>query len=201
MDRETVGTGLLLVGVVLLATTLSVSAVLAPDISSQPATDGSQQTPNGSQPTASDSQQATNGSQPATGADQVRATLVGSQGGGVGWHKYGSVYRLRGHDTVWTEDSVDSYFDVTQLDNGTVIAGFMRSGYENCGPYDSPCTRTGFRVIAPGSPPEIVSELSFPVRTTGNSEAHDVELLPGGEVLLADMEHERIVTVADGEIT
>ncbi|MDS0301420.1 hypothetical protein NDI76_22075 [Halogeometricum sp. S1BR25-6] len=165
------GTGLITVGCVLLATTLLVSATLAPAI--------------------------------GAGSDGERTpeTLVGSQGGGPGWHKFGSVYHLNGTNVTWRESSADSYFDVTKTENGTVLAGFMDSGYQKCGPYDAPCTRTGFRVIDPSPEPRVVSEYSFPVRSSSNSEVHDVERLESGEYLLTDMEYERIFTVKDGEVT
>ncbi|MFB6307804.1 MAG: aryl-sulfate sulfotransferase [Haloarculaceae archaeon] len=140
----------------------------------------------------------------AVGGNETRSTLVGSQGWGTGWHEEGSVYLLEGRRTVWREGSADSYFDVTQLPNGTVMAGFMHSGYEQgCEPYDAPCTKTGFRVIDPDAEggPQVVSEYAFPVRSRTNSEVHDVERLASGEYLLTDMDTERIVTVADGEIT
>ncbi|QCJ46015.1 arylsulfotransferase family protein [Haloprofundus sp. MHR1] len=134
-------------------------------------------------------------------SNETMRTLVGSQGGGPGLHDYGSVYLLENDEVAWQLADADSYFDVTMLDNGSVMAGFMDSGYTDCGPYESPCTHTGFRVIEPGENPEVVSEFSFPVRTRANSEVHDVERLPSGEFLVSDMEHERIMTVRGGEIT
>ncbi|SDM53708.1 hypothetical protein SAMN04487949_1997 [Halogranum gelatinilyticum] len=128
-------------------------------------------------------------------------TLVGSQGGGAGLHEDGSVYLLNGTETVWKEGSAESYFDVTRLDNGSVMAGFMQSGYEQCGPYESPCVHTGYRIIEPEPEPRIVSEFSFPVRTRSNSEVHDVEKLPSGEFLMTDMDAERVFTVRNGEVT
>ncbi|WP_049985176.1 hypothetical protein [Halobellus rufus] len=137
--------------------------------------------------------------------DETRQTLVGSQGGGPGLHDHGSVYLLDGRETEWRTGGTDSYFDVTMLDNGSVMAGFMQGGYEACGPYESPCTHTGFRIIDPNddsdAAPEIEYEYSFPVRSQANSEVHDVELLDSGEFLVSDMEHERIFTVKDGEVT
>ena len=164
-------TGLILSGIVLLIFTYSVSAGLAPAIG---VTDT---------------------------MTKDRVTLVGSQGGGPGWHEYGSVYRLNGTETIWREASADSYFDVTKTPNGTILAGFMESGYSACGPYNSPCTRTGFRVINPQPTPRVISEYSFPVRTKKNSEVHDVEALSTGEYLLTDMEYERIFTVRNGTVT
>ena len=165
------GSYLILFGVVLFVLTLVSSAMLAPAIGT------------------------------ASETDKTSRTLVGSQGGGPGWHEYGSVYLLNGTNTTWRESSADSYFDVTQTENGTVLAAFMDSGYASCGPYESPCTRTGFRVIDPGKDPQVLSEYSFPVRTNKNSEVHDVERLESGEYLVTDMEYERIFTVKNGEVT
>lgn len=164
---------LIAAGVILFIGTVSVSAVLAPSIGM---TEGSAQ-------------------------PKQRLTLVGSQGGGPGWHAYGSVYLLNGTTVVWRESTADSYFDVTKTAHGTVLAGFMNGGYASCGPYAEPCPRTGFRVIDPQPTPRVVSAYSFPVRTKKNSETHDVERLPSGEFLLTDMEHERIFTVKNGTIT
>ncbi len=134
--------------------------------------------------------------------DGERRTLVGMQGGGPGWHEAGSVFLLEGTEEVWREGSADSYFDVTMRDDGTVLAGFMHGGYEDCGPYAAPCARTGFRVIDPSPSPTVTDEVSFPVRSRKNSEVHDVEALPNGEYLLSDMDAERIFTVnRDGEET
>ncbi|MFC6874840.1 hypothetical protein [Halobellus marinus] len=168
------GVALVVVGVVLFTASLVVGAALAPNVGA--ADDG-----------------------------ETRQTLVGSHGGGPGLHEKGSVYLLDGRETAWRAGDTDSYFDVTMLDNGSVMAGFMQGGYEDCGPYESPCTHTGFRIIDPNADsdadPEIEYEYSFPVRTEKNSEVHDVELLDSGEFLVTDMEHERIFTVEDGEIT
>lgn len=171
VSRDTAGTALAGGGVALFVVMLLVSAALAPSLGSAAGTDGS------------------------------RETLVGSQGGGPGLHDYGSVYLVNGSEMTWQLSDADSYFDVTQLDNGSVMAGFMDSGYTDCEPYDSPCVRTGFRIIDPGPNPEVLSEYSFPVRTRGNSEVHDVEKLPSGEYLMTDMDAERIFTVQDGEVT
>ncbi|SFS09772.1 Arylsulfotransferase (ASST) [Halomicrobium zhouii] len=172
MDLPERGTILVFFGVVLLISTLSVSATMAPsrDVDDKGA----------------------------------RTTLIGSQGGGPGWHGHGSVYRLDGDNVTWKEGSADSYFDVTKLPNGSIMAGFMHSGYEKgCSPYESPCTKTGFRIIDPDGQngPKVLSESSFPVRTQKNSEVHDVERLSTGEYLITDMDHERVYTQRDGEIT
>ena len=91
--------------------------------------------------------------------DSAATTLVGIQGGGLGYHEYGSVQLVdEDGDRVWQVANADSYFDVTALDNGTVMAGFMDSGYDDCGPYDSPCTHTGFRILDPNASDPVTFE-------------------------------------------
>ena len=165
---------LVLAGVLLFGLTVAGSALVAPDRSTAAVDDGSE-----------------------------RATLVGSQGGGPGWHEHGSAYLLNGTDIEWREDSADSYFDVQRLSDGRVLAGFMDGGYEECGPYESPCAHTGIRLIDPDADggAAVVEEYSFPVRSQSNSEIHDAEPLPGGGFAMTDMDHERIMIVEDGEVT
>ena len=133
-------------------------------------------------------------------SDDAGRTLLGVQGVGS-YHDGGSVRHLDGTGERWRESTAPVYFDVTQLDDGRVLAGYMAGGYESCGPYESPCHRTGYRIIDPDPSPEVVEEWSFPVRNRVASEVHDVEPLPDGGFVLADMEHERILIVEDGEVT
>jgi hypothetical protein len=173
MERERLGTILTAVGVVLLVGTLVVSAAVAPTI-------GASQ----------------------EGPDQ-RRTLVGVQSASGNWHKAGNVHLLAGTAEAWRADTAESYFDVTMLPNGNVLAGFMDGGQDDCGSYDPPCARTGFHVIDPdgaGGDPEVVDGYSFPVRSRTNSEVHDVEKLGDGEYLLTDMDAERIFVVERGEV-
>jgi hypothetical protein len=141
---------------------------------------------------------ATGASTPADG--DAPTTLLGVQGVGS-YHEGGSVRLLDGAEERWRTSTGGVYFDVTRLDDGSVLAGYMDDGYEDCGPYSSPCHRTGFRIVDPGPAPEVVSEWSFPVRNRVASEVHDVEPLPGGGFVVADMEHERVLVVEDGEVT
>jgi hypothetical protein len=136
-----------------------------------------------------------------TDDDGQRETLVGSQGGGPGWHEDGSVYLINGTTVQWRAQTADSYFDVERLDNGSLLVGFMSNGFEDCGEYESPCARTGFHVLQPGPDPEVVGQYSDPVRTQKNSEVHAAERLPSGAYLITDMEHERVYTVEDGSVT
>jgi hypothetical protein len=106
-------------------------------------------------------------------------------------------------DPVWRTggERVD-YFDVTKLDNGTVLAGFIIEGEQSCGEYEAPCSRTGYRLIEPQPEPQVINEWSFPVRTKLNSEVHDANILPSGEVLMTDMDRERVFTIApNGTVT
>ncbi|WP_433632497.1 hypothetical protein [Halomicrococcus sp. NG-SE-24] len=124
--------------------------------------------------------------------DPNTTTLVGVQGPGWG----GNVTSLDNNGTVqWSVGDAISYQDVSQLDNGTVLATFADK-YRRCGPYEPPCKRTGVRFIDPEAEDgdEITSEWSYPVRTRKDSEVHDAELLPSGELLVADMEYESIFT-------
>ncbi|WP_205427166.1 arylsulfotransferase family protein [Halorussus sp. MSC15.2] len=105
----------------------------------------------------------------------------------------GNVTALDGRgDVRWSIGDIISYQSVQQLDNGSVLASFAAGDYQNCGPYDSPCKRTGVRIIEPEPEPRVVWQWSYPVRTREDSEVHDAEMLPSGNVLVADMEFESI---------
>jgi hypothetical protein len=123
--------------------------------------------------------------------------FVGVQGVGS-YTSDGFAGRVAGGEDGWRESSADTYFDVTPLEDGTVLAAFTENDPADCGPYDD-CARTGYRVIDPAGP-RVLSEWSFPVRTHTNSEVHDVEPLPGGGYLVADMDRERVLVVEDGSV-
>ncbi len=116
--------------------------------------------------------------------------LVGVQGPGWG----GNVTALDNNGSVqWSIGDAISYQGVSYLDNGTVLATYADK-YRRCGPYTPPCKRTGVRFIDLQSKPTVSSEWSYPVRTRKDSEVHDAEMLPSGELLVADMEYESIYT-------
>jgi hypothetical protein len=173
MRSSVSATHLLLAGLALLVLTLGVSAALAPPIQQGTTTEH-------------------------VDDDETRKTLVGSHGGGPGYHEQGSVYLLNGTDIEWRETSADSNFEVQQLPNGSVMVGFADGGYEECGPYSSPCTHTGFRVVDPE--PTVVGEYGFPVRSIKNSESHAAKQLPDGGVAVTDMDQERLFVVENGSI-
>ncbi|MGA9401523.1 MAG: hypothetical protein WBV42_11730 [Haladaptatus sp.] len=105
-------------------------------------------------------------------------------------------------EKLWSYGHANGDHDVSWLPNGTVLASFIDDGYRRCGPYESPCARTGVRVIDPNPSPHVVYQWTFPVRSGLNSEVHDAELLPSGELLIADMDKERVFTLApNGTVT
>jgi hypothetical protein len=133
----------------------------------------------------------------SSGYDENATILVGVQGPGPN----GNVTALDGSgDVRWAIGGIISYQNVQTLDNGSVLATFAAGGYRNCGPYDPPCKRTGVRIIDPNAEaagsaepnPEVVWQWSYPVRTRKDSEVHDAEMLPSGNILVADMEWESI---------
>jgi hypothetical protein len=125
------------------------------------------------------------------------SVLVGVQGPGWG----GSVTALGNNGgRRWSVGNAISYQGVSYLKNGSVLATFADGPYRQCGQFDSPCKRTGVRFIDPQSGKKIDGQWSYPVRTRKDSEVHDAEMLPSGELLVADMEYESIYRIA-GEKT
>lgn len=124
-----------------------------------------------------------------SGDSNGTAILVGVQGPGPN----GNVTALDESGAVrWSIGDIISYQNVQQLDNGSVLATFAAGGYEDCGPYEPPCKRTGVRIIDPEPAPHVVWQWSYALRTRKDSEVHDAEMLPSGNVLVADMEFESI---------
>ena len=181
--RFTRGVTLILVGLLLLTSTFALSAALSPsrDVVREQPDVASNATP---EPVADDD------------------VLVAIQGGGPRWQENGRLYRVDGQTQEWQIADRDSYFDVTRLANGSVVAGFHQNGYESgCEPYDAPCTKTGFRVIDPGNgTPTVQSEYTFPVRSPTHREVHDVEAIGQNRFVFTDMDRERIGVVADGDL-
>lgn len=135
---------------------------------------------------------------PITRNDQPRDgyTLVsGQQDGAV------TMLDERG-DVAWTADAADQSYDATLLENGSVLVAVTYRNNESCGQFDAPCARTGFQIIDPDPEPHVVREWTYPVRSVGNSQVHDVDQLPSGEILVADMEYESLFTLApNGSVT
>ncbi|PSP93500.1 hypothetical protein BRC91_09620 [Halobacteriales archaeon QS_4_62_28] len=209
------GMALILAGLIVFSATMVVSAATAPsrDIQASDTRATSTQTSTDSTATATATEPdatATQNNSTATVTPTPTATsgttktLFGIQGGGQGWHKHGRVGLLVDNEVEWRVSDADSYFDVTRLENGSVVAGFMHGGYEEgCAPYESPCTKTGIRIVDPSGAgePTVKTVYTLPVRTPVNSEIHDVEPLGNGRYLFTDMENERIAIYGNGEIT
>lgn len=123
--------------------------------------------------------------------------VVGVQGPGV----EGAVVAYGPHGGErWRYENAASYHDVTILPNGSVLAAFAAGEATDCGPFPRPCVRTGYRIIDPTPSPHVVAEWSFPVRSLKDSEVHDVEYLRPGQYLVADMDRERLLLVANGSV-
>ncbi|MEZ3144122.1 aryl-sulfate sulfotransferase [Halobaculum sp. MBLA0143] len=200
MDR---GLAAVAVGLTLLVVGLGASAVAAPDpggaaadpdgVTTTDTVDPTETATTESTETASTA--STQTSSPASTQPSLSGTLVGVQGSGG--YMSGGYVELAGERVL--RDSVDTYFDVSSLSDGRLLAAWMDAGRSECGPYESPCARTGFVVFDQEG--AVVNRFSFPVRTSHNSEVHDVEALPDGGFVLTDMDRERVMIVRDGEVT
>ncbi|MFT4921935.1 MAG: hypothetical protein ACI8XM_001143 [Haloarculaceae archaeon] len=165
------GTIIALSGVVLLVATLVISGALAPQRTVE-----------------------------ATETTETTETLIGVQGAGAGFHESGNVQLRNGSEQVWERTDADSYFEVEQLGDGSVVAAFIDGGYQDCGDFESPCPRTGYRVVEPGADGSVLSEWTFPVRNKKDSELHAVEPLPDGGFAVVDMDAERLAVVENGTV-
>jgi hypothetical protein len=132
--------------------------------------------------------------------DGSNETIVSVQG----FRSPGSVQGLNGSDVAWELRGAGSYFEAERLADGTVAVAFFEEGTRECGEFDPPCARTGYRIVEPGDGagggPAVVGEWSFPVRSGTNSEVHAVDPLPDGGFAVVDMEYERLLVVEDGEV-
>jgi len=186
MDR---GLALVAAGLLLLVVGFGASAFAAPGQASPTetsATDGVQ--------TNSTADPQTGGQTPTQTPARLSGTLVGVQGSGS--YTAGGYTELAGERVL--RDEQDTYFDVSLLRDGRLLAAWMDEDREACGPYESPCARTGFVVSEQDG--TVTERYSFPVRSSTNSEVHDVEALPDGGFVFADMDRERVVIVRDGEV-
>ncbi|RDI71015.1 aryl-sulfate sulfotransferase [Halopelagius longus] len=133
----------------------------------------------------------------STETDSEFRTIVGVQGSPDGRV---AVIDSSG-DVLWEDRNATNYHDVTVLDNGNILTAFLVKEETECGRFESPCPRTGVRIIDPDTR-EVTWNYTFPVRSHLNSEVHDAEVLPSNEVVVADMEYERVFTVdRNGTIT
>jgi hypothetical protein len=112
-----------------------------------------------------------------------RATLIGLQGPFTGREGYA---RLISGDLVRKWQSQESWanFDVSPLSGGRVLTAFVEENPD----------QTGFRIYDIGNG-TLDREWTFEIDGTTNSEVHDVEMLPSGEILVVDMVDERVLAV------
>jgi hypothetical protein len=126
-------------------------------------------------------------------AYEEHPTLIGLQGPFTGQEGYAQLITGDDPGLEWQSEETWANFDVSPLPGDRVLTAFiMRDGTP---------TRTGFRIYDVDND-TIEREWTFPVRSSHNSEVHDVEMLPNGEVIVVDMDRERVFTVDEaGEIT
>ena len=201
------GTTLALLGVCLFAVTMVAGAATAPDrtvagADPTPApTPANTATPAGTASPGSPGTPGTGGTATPDGTPTPATprTLVGVQGG---WVTHGNIQMYSRSSEVWRATDADGYFEVTMLDDGTVLAAFANETSDECGALASPCARTGYRHIDPSGPngPEVVSEYSFPVASITNSEVHAVDRVREGAYVFTDMDEERVVLVENDSV-
>jgi len=117
-----------------------------------------------------------------TDAEASGPTLVGSFG--QGWD--GSVSELDAEgDPTWRHTGPHSYTSVERLPSGNVLVGYQdkRNG----------SAVTGVRILTPEN--RTVWRFEFDVATGRNSEVHDAERLPLGDILVAGMDRERVFII------
>jgi hypothetical protein len=204
--RLTRGTALILLGIGLLVATLAAGAATAPDRTVSGVDAAGTPTPSPSPtPTPSPVDASTPDGTPTATPETTDAptatplpdrpqTLIGIQGG---WTEDGSILRVDGSEDAWRDTRADGYFEVSMLDNGTIVAAFANESAEDCGDVGAPCAETGYRVIDPETD-EILSEYTFPVSTLTNSEVHAVDATGSGGFVFTDMDRERVVVVENG---
>jgi hypothetical protein len=187
------GSALALLGVGLFLATMVVGAATAPSGSTGGVDESTTPTafPNGTDAPSDPGGTAAPSGTPA--ADEPR-TLVGNQGG---WVTHGSVIAFEGREVAWRNTQADGYFEVSRLDNGSVLAAFANESSDDCGELSAPCARTGYRILEAGSG-EIRSEYSFPVGSITNSEVHAADATGDGGIVYTDMDEERVVVVENG---
>jgi len=119
------------------------------------------------------------------------STLVSTMGAGYD----GEVVRLdqQGRQQ-WSHSGAISYNDVTRLQDGRLLVTYQIETTD-CGQYESPCGQTGVRIYSRDRQ-TVVWNWTLTTRTILNSEIHDAQYLPErGEVLVADMDRERLVAI------
>jgi len=117
--------------------------------------------------------------------------LVGAMGAAAD----GSVTHFESGEKQWQRTGATSYNSVERLAKDRALVSFTAES-SNCESVGEPCSRTGVKILSTeGDEPSQEWRWSFAVDSGRNSEVHDSERLPDGDILVADMDHERILEV------
>jgi hypothetical protein len=127
---------------------------------------------------------------PLHAGEESPEVLVGAMG--AGWD--GTVTQYDADGIVWRHTTRGSHNDVQRINESAVLAT-VTVPKGDCGRF-ADCDHTGVQILRTGGDrPRVAWEWTFPVKTARNSEVHDAELLPDGDVVLADMDRERLLRV------
>jgi len=128
----------------------------------------------------------------AASADPPAELTVGAMGAGAD----GSVTHYESGSQVWQFQGAVSYNAVQRLNESHILVTSQSDGEFCSEDMSKECDITGVKIIdTTEAEPHIVWGWTFEVRTGRNSEVHDAEMLPNGNILVADMDNERIVEV------
>jgi outer membrane protein assembly factor BamB len=92
------------------------------------------------------------------------------------------------------------HYDVGPRPDGTIRVTYAKGDQSECGSYEAPCGRTGVAVIDPTTEAVDIRH-ERPVRSIGDSQIHDAEIIDDDRLLVADMDREAIELIdpASGE--
>lgn len=134
-----------------------------------------------------------------TGTDVEHATVISNQGLAT---KPGYVISVSPTKSVnWRYGTGGTYFDVDHLGGDEfLITKMWRNESTECGQFTPPCHQSG--AIHWSQSDGVTWKWTMPIRDEMNSEVHDTDLLPSGELAVVDMEHERVLFVSqEGKVT
>jgi hypothetical protein len=127
---------------------------------------------------------------PLHAGEESPEVIVGAMG--AGWD--GTVTQYDADGIVWQHTTRGSHNDVQRINESAVLAT-VTVPKGDCGRF-ADCDHTGVQILrTDGDRPRVAWEWTFPVKTARNSEVHDAELLADGDVVIADMDRERLLRV------
>jgi hypothetical protein len=138
-----------------------------------------------------------------TGGSPSSSVLISYQGGSAGFGGPAALVEVnQSGKVVWSvrESEVTSYLNAERwtLPDGRelIAAAYVRDETENCGRYEPPCARTGWRLYDQNASPQLIDQWDYAVPSSINSEVHDIEYLPKQDsVAVLGMDRERIIVV------